>query len=898
MTTTVENQSNFFEELITSIRKWLEQKYGVAVVGKIIDSWQAFYMSGTFGDEKTIEKFYAETVSLATIDGSLPNVWACKITEQPPCNPKYVPRKWITEIGYRAISETLADVSYSVKYVDLLEYSGQILPKPAQSIPKVAQFILSSHKWTCSINGRSIIPTLKNYESFDGSLFGIEECRSLVECGGIHPDGHSNISKENEEVKHMDARWISLCKVNRPDKNKDIWMQRLADSVGGVLVAPLFDDSKEQIFDNRPLIFCEDGPSDPDVIGFWEWTERKGDSGRWLSDASYIEHVTPVEIVVLDNFVSIGELIEALKGGIKFPSYIRCQVLVAIKNNGRMEGVLCDLSDLDIRPGEDMFVTLKSNIYTLPYYSLSEDDIFIWRHRKIYKYIPLKEPQKRILIQAIAETIKEMFLQRMNWPIFKAQGITKNDWQKFKQFFAAVPRDSILERLSEIYGMSAQEAQNCVNSFLQTVDNYVEVEDIDSAYIVQMIDNHNGLKLVCDEIAYKKWCTEHKAETDKAEAEVAAIRDKAKQEQDESEKHLLDIKEAISTAEQIRSDVLSDISASQDKLKQLQGEIARYENLGKDALVAVRQRIAEAQKDMAGFIADLSVVLPQSTNYSGSEKRVSLWQYTGATSNSYSDDEIELAENWGDELNAISQSLSFALSVETELCSMFAAFLYSAHIHNVPLLIAGPGGHDIANVLAVSLYADGAGQLTLGNEFDLDGVSGIENCNEHIFSVQNMFGKGWADIIPQTFTKLKKHVVWTHPYVEDMAIEPKGLYNYMIPILSECFVGSIPALEPWPGKRSDNFQAYVSKKKLPLRIAAVKRLGLSKMLLSQLELILSDAKAILDNPSKEKDMELLFGLLPICVLTGKVDILKDVLESEGNLSNSVRAEAERYIEEE
>ena len=45
-------------------------------------------------------------------------------------------------------------------------------------------------------------------------------------------------------------------------------------------------------------------------------------------------------------------------------------------------------------------------------------------------------------------------------------------------------------------------------------------------------------------------------------------------------------------------------------------------------------------------------------------------------------------------------------------------------------------------------------------------------------------------------------------------------------------------------------------------------------------------------------MELLFGLLPICVLTGKVDILKDVLESEGNLSNSVRAEAERYIEEE
>ena len=120
----------------------------------------------------------------------------------------------------------------------------------------------------------------------------------------------------------------------------------------------------------------------------------------------------------------------------------------------------------------------------------------------------------------------------------------------------------------------------------------------------------------------------------------------------------------------------------------------------------------------------------------------------------------------------------------------------------------------------------------------------------------------------------------------------------MIPILSECFVGAIPALEPWPGKRADNFRAYTAKKKQPLRLAAFKRLGLSKMLLNRLELILSDAKAILGNPSKEKDMEFLFGLLPICVLTGKANVLKEVIETEGGISSAVKAEAERYIEEE
>lgn len=703
---------------------------------------------------------------------------------------------------------------------------------------------------------------------------------------------------ENAEDSSIDKRWISLCKVNRPDKNKDIWMQRLADAVGGVLVAPLFDDNKEKIFDNRPLIFCEDGPNDPDVIGFWEWTERKGDSGRWLSDASYIENVTPVEIVVLDYLASIEDLSEALKAGIKIPSYICGQVLVAIKNKGCIEGILCDLNNFDIRQGEDMFVTLKNDIYTLPYYSLSEDDVFVWRYRKIYKYISLKEPQKRILIHGIAETIKEIFLQRMNWPIFKAQGITKSDWQKFKRFFVAIPPESICERLAEMYSMSGKEAQDCVNSFLQTVDNYVEVEDIDSTFIVQMIDNHNGLKQACDEIAYKKWCAEHKTETDKAEAEIAVIRDKAKQEQDESEQRLSDIKEAISAAEQTRSNVLSDISAAHEKLGQLQEEIVRYENLGKDALVAVQQKIADAQKDMAGFIADLSVVLPQPAKAPTQGKRVSLWQYDGAISNLYDDDEIELAKSWEDEFNALSQSLAYALGVESELCTMLAAFLYAIHIHNAPILIVGPCGHDIANALSVSLYADGAGQLTLGNEFDLDIVKGINDYNESVFSVENMFGKGWSDSIPQSFMKIKKQVVWTHPYVEDMVIEPKGLYNYMIPILSECFAGAIPALEPWPGKRADNFQAYGSKKKQPLRLAAFKRLGLSKMLLNRLELILSDAKAILDNPAKEKDLEFLLGLLPICVLTGKASILKEVIETEGGISSAVKAEAERYIEEE
>ena len=40
------------------------------------------------------------------------------------------------------------------------------------------------------------------------------------------------------------------------------------------------------------------------------------------------------------------------------------------------------------------------------------------------------------------------------------------------------------------------------------------------------------------------------------------------------------------------------------------------------------------------------------------------------------------------------------------------------------------------------------------------------------------------------------------------------------------------------------------------------------------------------------------GLLPLCVVTGRIDILRDVIESENGISSAVKAEAARYFEEE
>ena len=273
----------------------------------------------------------------------------------------------------------------------------------------------------------------------------------------------------------------------------------------------------------------------------------------------------------------------------------------------------------------------------------------------------------------------------MGWPIFKAQAILKNDYLKFREALASIPKESILERVADTYGISIQEAQTYVDEFLQMVEKYMTVEDVDSAVITRILSKHGGLWQKCNDIAYNKWIADHANEVNTAQEELAALQHKVAQAEND-----------VSSAKEKHGDILREVAEAQDDLCRLQAEIARYKILEKETVAAIREKIAGAQKNVAGFIADLSILLPQATsNESG-------WKYRHISA-VYPEDEVGVSKDWKDELNELSQNLSYSLNVEPDLATMLAAFLYSAHIHNAPILIAGPCGQDIANALSVSL---------------------------------------------------------------------------------------------------------------------------------------------------------------------------------------------------
>ena len=273
------------------------------------------------------------------------------------------------------------------------------------------------------------------------------------------------------------------------------------------------------------------------------------------------------------------------------------------------------------------------------------------------------------------------------------------------------------------------------------------------------------------------------------------------------------------------------------------------------------------------------------------------WQFICATNYTSSDD-IEVAGNWNDEINLISQNLSYSFGLRTELCEMLSAFLYSSYINQLPLLVIGPGGQEVAECLSFSLFGKGSGKLIIGKGINYDIITALNDSDESVVSINNMFGEGWNDELPQMIGKSDKQILWIHPYAEDMLIEPKGLYNYMFPVFSESFIETISDIEWLSGTRADDFLAFTAKRKEPLSITSFKQLGISKLLLNRIETVLSDAKAIMDNANHNKDLEILFGLLPLSVLTGKTEVLKETIEIESGISEYVKEIASRYYTEE
>ena len=136
-------------------------------------------------------------------------------------------------------------------------------------------------------------------------------------------------------------------------------------------------------------------------------------------------------------------------------------------------------------------------------------------------------------------------------------------------------------------------------------------------------------------------------------------------------------------------------------------------------------------------------------------------------------------------------------------------------------------------------------------------------------------------------------LMWLQPLPESLAGTPAGIFSYMLPLLTEPFLDGMRIPSFCLGKRTAKFRAELPMKDTPLFLKAFQQLNLSAFVFKQINLIFSMAGAMVS--AKARDIELLCGLLPLCVALGRQDVLASVLSTETGLGKPAREAARRFL---
>lgn len=503
---------------------------------------------------------------------------------------------------------------------------------------------------------------------------------------------------------------------------------------------------------------------------------------------------------------------------------------------------------------------------------------------RFIKDTPLPPVTERLSVGSVNESIKAILIDRMTWPLYKdCIGRTKAEWRNCKALFERVCDESLYEAIANKMGCTLDEAADLINNFIERTNFRLEMGDIDSDVLARIAMNHDGLRTQCEAAVEEHWKTTHAEVIAEAQKELDQKKQAAENIVNEYKFQLEKIKADKKDAEEAYQKILTETAEAQAKLDQLLKEIEKYETLGANAVQAIRDKIGSAQQDMAGFIAELSTFMPQQSVQSASTNR---WTFTpGEVCHS-----MEGCNSWRDTFELLCDNLQFA-GIGSQWTTMLSSFLYSSYLNRMPLLLAGPNANAIADALSMTIYGKKIDLLKCCGEQDAEAISGFVESD--MAAVQNPFHPDWVSCISHSNNGF---TLWLHPFTEDLQIEPRSLYHYAYPVFTECFVDQLPSVENMDaGQETVEYDEFKPDPKYRAKMGPVKKLGLSRLMLSRLEKVLADAKCI--GSISDTSMECLFGMLPMCVLSGKQEALTELLDSEKNIKSEVRAELQRYVEE-
>ena len=117
--------------------------------------------------------------------------------------------------------------------------------------------------------------------------------------------------------------------------------------------------------------------------------------------------------------------------------------------------------------------------------------------------------------------------------------------------------------------------------------------------------------------------------------------------------------------------------------------------------------------------------------------------------------------------------------------------------------------------------------------------------------------------------------VFTHPYAEDIQVEPKSLYGFMLPMFTEFLVDKKATGKYYGGYFSDDFKSYSPEKGTHKELSVLSKFALSSLVRSKISSVAATMHGIY--PHATADDDFLFCVFPIAYASMAVNELTEVI---------------------
>lgn len=669
-----------------------------------------------------------------------------------------------------------------------------------------------------------------------------------------------------------DFMYASLCQAYTDDRGQDRLL-RMADVWNGELSTLFVSDAP-----SYSHLYRKDGPDVEGFIGIWDWktVPNNLDPTKDYIIAAYDSSSQPIEFVVVKECSSVYDLVAKLQQGLAF-DYHSQRIVFGVSVGGSYEGVYCDKETALFQVGK---IVLKPDSIKVPVYNIKRTDYIRFDDIAIISKLGLGIPLKLIRVKDPIEIVQKLIVDRATWPVMQRGGFVRNEYRQVKDFLSGLPTEELFDEICRICDCSVEEAKEFVDDFISRADEFAAGNTLENSILAQIIRNDPALYASCLGEIGADW---EKANQEKVQAAQSAL---LSIQQDEAEsKKRCEVKE-----EEYR--VLT------EKIRESEQKIEAQKHLAEEVESLVMAKIERARANAAEFIAENAFVHSEMNNIKTTEVLKVDSESSQAVEKFVDSEELpaeksDVNDNYEQVLQTLNNELLEAGVADSSVVGL-SVILYSAYINRIPLLLAGPNGMDIACAFYAALKCMKPAVLACEGDLSEQDIKRCLSSSNDLVVVETPFKAEWRNAVIKMLSKRDRMYILVHPYAEDLCIEPKGLFNYCVPLLTEMFVDSFATGQYVGGRCSETYMPYVSQVKKGLYDKLFASMNIRSIAKMSCQVLLSDLHKLSRTGGVDADYEMI--LYPLSYVLDEANTLQDYInETDQKPSTSLRERLSRLI---